>query len=142
MRFPIGGPVYENSDRYLALALASRKALRSLNDYVKLGTVDDKLQSIFEEVVKSLKATKDEKNLFGPMPTESPFTNYEQVRTLEEVESEQKDKNIVQKLSQHLQMYENEKQRRDEAEAAIEFFYMLENRALHHYSSQIGSREL
>src|SRR2546425_10572284 len=43
------GLMYENSDRYLALALASRKALRSLNDYVKLGTVDEKLQNIFEE---------------------------------------------------------------------------------------------
>ncbi len=132
--------MYENSDRYLALALASRKALRSLNEYVKLGTVDAQLQSIFEEVVKSLKATKDENNLFGLMPTESAFTNYEQVQTLEEVESEHK--NIVEKLSRRLEGFEDETQRRVEAEPAIEFFYMLENRALHRYSSQVGAREL
>lgn len=132
--------MYENSDRYLALALASRKALRSLNEYVKLGTVDDQLQKIFDEVVQSLTATKDANNLFGLMPTESPFTYYEQVQTLEEVESEQKD--IVEKLSRRLGSYQDESKRRNEAQAAIEFFYMLENRALHRYSSQIGSREL
>jgi hypothetical protein len=132
--------MYENSDRYLALALVSRKALRSLNVYVKQGTEDAQLRKIFDEVVKSLRATKDANNLFGPMPTESPFTNYEQVQTLEEVETEHKD--IVAKLSRSLGMYTDENQRRQEAEPVIDFFYMLENRALHRYNSQIGSREL
>jgi hypothetical protein len=134
--------MYENSDRYLALALASRKALRSLNQYVKQGTVDAQLQNIFDQVVESLKATKNDNNLFGLMPTESPFTNYEQVQTLEEVENEHKEIDIVSKLSQPLASYPDEKQRRSEAGPVIEFFYMLENRALHLYSSQIGSREL
>jgi len=135
-----GGPVYENSDQYLALALASRKALRSLNDYVKQGVFDVELRKIFQEVVSSLKATKDNQNLFGPIPTESPFTNYEQVQTLEEVENEHQD--IVNKLSRPLEPYSDEDRRRSEAEPAIEFFYMLENRALHRYSNQIGSGEL
>jgi len=138
--------MYENPEsrsRYLALALASRKALRSLGDYVRQGTIDAQLESMVGEVVECLKATRDANNLFGPTPKESPFTNYEQVVTLDEVESDLKDQNIdiIEKLSQPLNVHEDEESRRRDAADAIRFFYTLENRALHHYSSQIGSRE-
>jgi len=145
-RSPLGGAMNENPDsrsRYLALALASRKALRSLSDYVRQGTIDEQLESMVGEVVESLKATRDANNLFGPTPKESPFTNYEQVVTLDEVESDLKNQNIdiVQKLSKPLSLHVDENSRRRDAADAIRFFYALENRALHHYSSQIGSRE-
>jgi hypothetical protein len=145
-RLPRGGAMNENPDsrsRYLALALASRKALRSLSDYVRQGTIDAQFESMVGEVVESLKATRDANNLFGPTPKESPFTNYEQVVTLDEVESDLKNQNIdiVEKLSKPLSLHVDEKSRRLDAADAIRFFYALENRALHHYSSQIGSRE-
>ena len=134
---------YDSRSRYLALALASRKALRSLGDYVKEGTIDEQLQRMVIEVVECLKATRDANNLFGPTPKESPFTNYEQVLTLDEVGSDLKDQNIdiVEKLSHPLNSHLDEDSRRRDAADAIRFFYSLENRALHHYSSQIGSRE-
>jgi hypothetical protein len=105
--------------------------------------IEEQLQVMVGEVLNSLRETRNANNLFGPIPKESPFTNYEQVLTLDEVENDLKDQNIniIEKLSQPLQPHDDESARRQDAADAIHFFYVLENRALHHYSSQIGSRE-
>jgi len=105
--------------------------------------MDEQCQSMVREVVECLKATRDVNNLFGPVPKESPFTNYEQVLTVNEVEKDlqEQDINIVEKLSRPLGVHADEESRRCDAADAIRFFYTLENRALHHYSSQINSRE-
>ena len=136
--------MHESSDarsRYLALALASRKALRSLDSYVEDGKPDPQLENTVSEVIESLKATRDVSNLFGPVPKLSPFTNYEQVLTLEEVVSDLKGQDVIGNLSNLLPPDPNEDARRRNAAEAVKFFYTLENRALHHYSRQIGSRE-
>ena len=95
-----------------------------------------------QEVLDSLKATRDASSLFGPMPIpkESPFTNYEQVLTLDEVDNDLRRQNIdiIEQLSKRLEPHEDEGLRRNNAGDAMRFFYALENRALHHYSSKIG----
>ncbi len=139
--------MHESSDarsRYLALALASRKALHSLDAYIEQGKRDAQLENTLEEVIASLKATKatrDAVNLFGPVPKVSPFTNYEQLLTLEEVVSDLKSQNVIENLVSLLTPDANEESRRRNASEAVKFFYTLENRALHHYSRQIGHRE-
>lgn len=136
--------MHESSDArssYLALALASRKALRSLDDYIERGKPDEQFTESVNEVIASLKATRDTTNLFGPVPKVSPFTNYEQLLTLEEVVSDLKDQNVIENLANLLTPDPDEESRRRNAREAVKFFYTLENRALHHYSRQIGSRE-
>lgn len=135
--------MYESSEarsRYLALALASRKALRSLNGYVETGQTDEQLRSTVKEVVDSLKAAREETNLFGPVPDESAFTSYEQLMTLWQV-MEEADHGIVEDLTGLFSSQESEAVRKQRAGRAIKFFYTLENRALHQYGRQIGSRE-
>jgi hypothetical protein len=131
----------EARSRYLALALASRNALRLLATYVNEGRTDRQLEITVTEVLDSLKATREETNLFGPIPDESPFTNYEQLLTLDEVVKNLEDRNIVDNLTNLLSTSGDENSRRRNAEEAVKFFYALENRALHHYSRQIGTRE-
>jgi hypothetical protein len=131
----------EARSRYLALALASRNALRLLDNYVNEGKTDAQLEVTLKEVLGSIQATREETNLFGPIPDESPFTNYEQLLTLDEVVKNLEDRNIVDNLTNLLSTEGDENSRRRNAEEAVKFFYALENRALHHYSRQIGSRE-
>ena len=139
--------MHESSDarsRYLALALASRKALRSLDDYIEKGKPDQQFADIVTEVIDSLKATRDARdanNLFGPVPKVSPFRNYEQLLTLEEVVSDLKDQDVIENLAKLLKPHPDENSLKANATEALKFFYTLENRALHHYSRQIGSRE-
>jgi hypothetical protein len=141
--------MHQSSDArssYLALALASRKALRTLDEYID-GTANFQsleLQKIVREVIESLVATKrtrDAKNLFGPVPKSSPFSNYEQLLTLEEAESDLEDQDVVGNLEKLLAPDTTQDVRRQNATEAIRFFYALENRALHHYSRQVGYRE-
>src|SRR5258708_18632584 len=89
----------ETRSRYLALALASRKALHFLDLYIKSGKTDPQLESTVKELIESLRDSRQENNLFGPVPNESPFTNYEQVMTVEEVEADMQDQNISETLS-------------------------------------------
>jgi len=140
--------MHESSDsrsKYLSLALASRKALRSIDDYIEQGKRDTQFEKTVNEVIESLKATRatrDALNLFGPVPEASPFTNYEQLLTLEEVVSDLKDPDIIENLGNLLTIDADAESRRRNAAEALKFFYTLENRALHHYSRQVGSREL
>ena len=131
----------EARSRYLALALASRTALRLLDNYVKEGRSNAKLESTVKEVLESLKASREVNNLFGPIPDDSPFTNYEQLMTLNEVVENLKDQNIVDNLTNLFSTEGDVRSRRRNAEEAVKFFYALENRALHHYNGQIGTRE-
>jgi hypothetical protein len=133
--------ISEARSRYLALALASRNALRLLDIYVNEGKTDTQLATTVKEVIDSLKATHEEANLFGPIPDESPFTNYEQLLTLDEVVENLGDRNIVSNLTNLFSTEGDVNSRRRTAEEAVKFFYALENRALHHYSRQIGTRE-
>lgn len=131
----------EARSRYLALALASRKVLHSLERCVKNGQSDPQLESTLRQLIDSLRDANQENNLFGPAPSESPFTNYEQVMTLEEVVGDMHGQDILANLSSLISAQGNEISRKRNAEEAVKFFYALENRALHHYSHQTGSRE-
>jgi hypothetical protein len=136
--------MYESSEtraRYLALALTSRKVLRSLDQYLKSGKEDSQLESVVKQLIDSLQGSREENNLFGPAPNDSPFTNYEQLMTLEEVQADMKDQDILKNLSNLISAQGDDASRKRDAADAIKFFYILENRALHHYSRQVGSRE-
>ncbi len=132
----------ETRSRYLALALASRKALHFLDLYIKSGKTDPQLESTVKELIESLRDSRQENNLFGPVPNESPFTNYEQVMTVEEVEADMQDQNISETLSNLISARGDEASLKHDAANDVKFFYTLENRALHHYSRQVGSRGL
>lgn len=129
----------ESKSRYLALALASRTAIKSLRDFQAAGVPDQQLRKAIGDVLESLRAPHDVNNLFGAPPTQSPFAHYEQLLTIEEVTSALKNKHIVDKLAQIFTA--DEEERKKNISEAVEFFYTLETRALHHYSQQVGSRE-
>ena len=113
--------MHESSDsrsKYLSLALASRKALRSIDDYIEQGKRDTQFEKTVNEVIESLKATRatrDALNLFGPVPEATPFTNYEQLLTLEEVVSDLKDPDIIENLGNLLTIDADAESRRRNA---------------------------
>lgn len=129
----------ESKSRYLALALASRTVIDSLLHFQDEGVADQQLQRAIGDVLESLQASHDVNNLFGAPPKQSPFAHYEQLITLGEVAETLKGKNIVDKLSQIFTAKDEE--RKKSISEAVEFFYTLETRALHHYAQQVGSRE-
>ncbi len=130
----------EARSRYLALALASREVLRSLDGYVKTGESNGQLEVTVGKVINSLNAIRPEMNLFGPIPDESAFTSYEQLMTLDEVMTDV-GQDIVNDLTNLFSGPRDETARKQSAAKALAFFYTLENRALHHYSRPVGSRE-
>lgn len=132
---PAMHPTAESQSRYLSLAIASRHVISALRRYQQGGLLDKKLRDALVALTNALRESSDEANLFGPMPTDSPFTRYEQVMTLKEVNEDFKDKQIPRKLLDLL-----ERPRQDVSEP-IEFFYTLENRALHYYNSGLLSRD-
>jgi hypothetical protein len=135
-------PTADSRSRYLLLALASRNLIKSLLTYVEQGQADAQLQPALDDVADSLRASKDANSLFGPVPTESPFRNYEQLLILKEAVEALDDNSIGEKLPHVLtDSPERDKRRTDVAEA-VEFFYALENRALYHYNRQIGARDV
>jgi len=128
-------PTSESQSRYLSLAIACRQLISALRRYQEGGTLDRKFQASLQAFLDALHESSDENNLFGPIPTDSPFTRYEQVMTLKEVIADFKDKEIPRKLSAVLETP------RQDVKEPIEFFYTLENRALHHYNSGLLSRD-
>lgn len=125
----------ESQSRYLSLAIACRQLISALRQYEESGNLDKKLQYSLKNFLDALHESSDQNNLFGPMPTDSPFTRYEQVMTLKEVIADFKDKKIPEKLSAVLETHGQD------VREPIEFFYTLENRALHHYNSGLLSRD-
>jgi len=129
-------PTSESQSRYLSLAIACRQLIGSLRRYQEAGgPLDQEFKKSLESLLSALRESRDENNLFGPMPTDSPFTRYEQVMTLREVVEDFKDKHIPEKLSDLLDTPHQD------VKEPIEFFYTLENRALHHYNSGLLSRD-
>ena len=125
----------ESQSRYLSLAIACRQLISSLRRYQEGRPLDQKFRESLESLLGALHESRDENNLFGPMPTDSPFTRYEQVMTLRQVVEDFRDKHIPEKLSDLLDAP------RQDVNEPIEFFYTLENRALHHYNSGLLSRD-
>ena len=135
-------PITDSRSRYLMLALASRNLIKSLLTYVERGQADEQLQPALNDVAESLRTSNDANSLFGPVPTESPFRNYDQLMILEEAVEALNDNSIGEKLVHVLtDSPERDKRRTDVAEA-VEFFYALENRALYHYNREIGARDV
>jgi hypothetical protein len=131
--------------RYLALALASRKLIDSLLTFVESNQQqpqDPQLGVALRQFVDSLETTKAGNNLFGELPSQPPFSHYEQVLTLQEALESFGDGDIENELSGVLDERSDITTRKQRANKAIEFFYALENRALNHYNQQMGTRDL
>ncbi len=75
-------PTSESQSRYLSLAIACRQLISALRRYQEGGMLDKQFQESLRAFLDALQETSDENNLFGPIPTDSPFTRYEQVMTL------------------------------------------------------------
>ena len=129
----------EVRDRYLSLALDARRIIDDLIVFVEEGRRPEDFQTRLQDAVESLRRAKGEGNIFAPVRNNLPLEHYEQIRTVEEVsESAAAQPNIIDNLSSILDESAAIETQRDKAFSAIEFFYALERRALHHYNQPMG----
>jgi len=129
----------EVRDGYLALALDARKIIDDLVVFVEEGRRPQDFHSHLQDAVESLRRAIGERNIFTPLRNNLPLDHYEQIRTVEEVsESAETRKQIIDNLSKILDEAADPETNKDNAFSAIEFFYALERRALHHYNQQTG----
>ena len=135
-----GYMVSVNTDRtnYLSLALDARKTIKALMQAAQTGTETDELKGAIRDTVQSLRALSTGALLFNNLHPQFPYQHYEQVKTLEEVQSVMKDENLADKLSELYGAIEPP--HRDEIiKLAISFFSALENRALQRYNTSARS---
>jgi hypothetical protein len=123
----------ESQSRYLSLAIACRQLIRELQRYRETGNVDKELRASLSDLLGLLQEPTGERHLFGPIPTDSPFSRYEQLLTLREVYSDFREKHIEQKFLAVLEAPG------EDIREPIDFFYRLENRALQRYNSGLLS---
>jgi hypothetical protein len=128
-----------DSANYLSLALDARKAIKALLQFSEKGTESVELKEALNDTVESLRALAVEgSSLFGRLHAQSPYQYYEQIKTLQEVQSAMKDERLADKLAD-LGSNRDPTQRREHIELAIAFFSALENRALQRYHRSGGS---
>jgi hypothetical protein len=129
----------EVRERYLSLALDSRKIIDALVVFVEDGRRVPDLEPSLQDAVESLRRASGEHNIFSPLRTELGLEHYEQIRMVDEVSgSVDKQKSIISKLSNVLAANADPELQKSSAFDAIDFFYVLERRALHHYSQPLG----
>ena len=129
----------EVRDRYLSLALDARKILDALVIFIEEGRRVPDLESCLQDAVESLKRASGEHSIFAPLRTSLALEHYEQIRTVDEVsESAEKQKAIIDKLSNVMAQTGDSKAQKQSAYDAVDFFYALERRALHHYGQPLG----
>lgn len=123
---------------YLSLALDARKAIKALLQFSEKGTESVELKDALDDTVESLRALTSGGSLFDRLHQQSPYQYYEQIKTLQEVQSAMKDEHLADKLSD-LSSNPDPAQRRQNIQIAITFFSALENRALQRYHRSAGS---
>lgn len=129
-----------NTDRtnYLSLALDARKTIKALMQASETGTETPQLKGAIEDTVQSLRALSSGALLFANLHPQFPYQHYEQVKTLEEVQSAMKDQHLADRLSE-LKDTIDPARRKEIIELAIAFFSALENRALQRYNTSAAS---
>lgn len=122
----------------LSLALDARTAVKALNVLRKGGgEVRSELQTAMTDALVSLRALNSGAPLFAGLSPSSAFENYEQIQTLQEVESAFPGQDVEAKLA----LVTNERdpaQRQQGIAFAIEFFTALEKRALQKFNRSYG----
>ena len=129
-----------NTDRtnYLSLALDARKTIKALMQASETGTESDELKGAIDDTVESLRALSSGALLFGRLHPQFPYQHYEQVKTLEEVDSAMKDKHLADRLSELIGT-DKPGHREELIKLAIAFFSALENRALQRYTTSASA---
>lgn len=132
--------VHGNTDRtnYLSLALDARKTINSLLKASETGEQSRELKEAITDTVESLRALSTGDLLFANLRPQFLYQYSEQVKTLEEVDSEMKDANVADKLSALNQPVSAE-EKREIFKFAMAFFSALENRALQRYSNSASA---
>ena len=127
----------EIRSRYLALALDARKVIDALIVFVDKDRREDDLDQSLHEVIDSLKAVTEKKDIFSPDRNRLAFSEYyEQVRTVGEALPPPDMTRIVEKLrSVETKQAAPDKQKQD-AFDAIELLSAIESRALYYYRPQ------
>jgi len=129
-----------NTDRtnYLSLALDARKTIKALMQASATGTESAELKGAIEDTVESLRALSSGALLFARLHPQFPYQHYEQVKTLEEVQSAMKEEHVADRLSE-LNSTVDPEHRQQLIKLAITFFSALENRALQRYNTSASS---
>jgi hypothetical protein len=132
--------VRTSSDRtnYLSLALEARKTIKELLQFSETGTESAELKEALNDTVESLRALSSGSSLFAHLHPRSSYEYYEQIRTLQEIQSVMKDENLADRLSA-LSGSLDANERKQNLEIALTFFSALENRALQRYNRSTGS---
>jgi hypothetical protein len=122
----------------LSLALDARTAVKALNVLRKSGgEADSELKTAMEDALISLKALNSGAPLFASLSPSSAFENYEQIQTLQEVESAFPGVDVQAKLAT-VTNDNDPAQRHVGITFAIEFFSALEKRALQKFNRSYG----
>ena len=121
--------------RYLSLALFSQRMIDYLTEFLAEDN-SESMTSCAQEALKFSRTLSGEQ-ISGEELTES-FNSYEQVRTFEKaVESEAAIERILRLLIELQNPSGNKDQKREKAKAAIDFFGILEKRALLNYGNPV-----
>jgi len=123
---------------YLSLALDARKTIKALLLASETGKQSPELKGAIDDTVDSLRALNTGGLLFSRLHPQFPYQHYEQVKTLEEVESAMKKDRVADRLSE-LDKAVDPTQRQEIIKLALAFFAALENRALQRYNTSASS---
>ena len=122
----------------LSLALDARTAVKALNVLRKGGgEAGSELQTAMTDALISLRALNSGAPLFASLSPSSAFENYEQIQTLQEVESAFPGEDVEAKLASATNE-QDPTQRQQGIVFAIEFFSALEKRALQKFNRSYG----
>jgi hypothetical protein len=125
--------------RYLALALASRRVISTMLQVKKGKKTEADLLPSLRRVADSISHSRDTERYFIE-PAESPFSHYEQLATLNEVLKEKRF-DLTNALRRLVEGTSSREQKAEDMRQTMEFFFALENRALHYYNQQMAAGE-
>jgi hypothetical protein len=127
----------EVRSRYLALALGARRVIDSLIVFVDMDRREDDLDQSLREVIVSLEAVTEKKDIFSPDRNRLAFSEYyEQVRTVEEALPPAEKLRIVEKLRTVEAKQASAEKQKEDAFDAIALLSAIESRALYYYRPQ------
>lgn len=127
----------EVRSRYLALALDARKVIDALIVFVDQGKREPGLEHWLQEVIGSLQAVTEKKDVFSPLRNRVAFSEYyEQLRTVDEALKPPERTEIVQKLLAIKDNRTDIATQQNDAYQAIKLLSAIESRALHYYRPQ------
>jgi hypothetical protein len=131
------GTITDNSSS-LSLALGARIAIKALYELQRGGEANKALRKEVRDVTTSLRALSTPGTpLFAHLSSSSSFESFDQIRTLQEVQSTFRNENVEEKLGLVLSASDPDR-RKQGIEFAIIFFTALERRARQKFNQPNG----